>query len=59
MKKAGNKLLIFFLILVQSLLAMAVGIAVLYNASGSDVPANVYAGDLDIGAGDTKRLPGP
>ncbi len=49
MKKAGNKLLIFFLILVQSLLAMAVGIAVLYNASGSDVPANVYAGDLDIG----------
>lgn len=50
MKKAGNKLLIFLLILVQSLLAMAVGIVVLFDASGREIPVNVFAGDLDIGA---------
>jgi len=48
-KKTGSKVLIFLLILVQSLLAMAVGVAVLFSASGRDVPVNVYAGDLDIG----------
>ena len=49
MKKTGNKLLIFLLILVQSLLAIGVGIAVLFDASGRVIPVNVYAGDLDIG----------
>lgn len=50
MKKTGSKLLIFSLILVQSLLAMAVGIAVLFDASGREIPVNVYAGGQDIGA---------
>ena len=50
MKKTGNKLLIFSLILVQSLLAMAVGIAVLFDASGREIPVNVYAGGQDIGS---------
>lgn len=48
-KKTGNKLLIFSLILAQSLLAMVVGIAVLFDASGREIPVNVYAGGLDIG----------
>jgi vancomycin resistance protein YoaR len=37
------------MIVVQSLIAMAAGIAVLFDASIKEMPANVYAGDIHIG----------
>lgn len=49
MDKTRKTLLIFLMIIIQSLIAMAVGIAVLLNASNKEIPANVYAGDIYIG----------
>ncbi len=48
MKKTGKTLLIFLLILVQSLMAMTAGIVMLFSVSQKEVPANVYAGEIDI-----------
>jgi len=48
-KKTGKTLLIFLLILVQSLMAMAAGIAMLFNVAKKEIPADIYAGDLSIG----------
>lgn len=48
MIKIRNTLLVFLLIVVQSALAITVGVAALFNASLKVVPAGVYAGELSI-----------
>lgn len=49
MDNTRKTLFIFLVILIQSLVAMAAGIAVLFDASLKEIPANVYAGEIHIG----------
>lgn len=48
-KNTRKTLFIFLMIVVQSLIAMAAGITVLFDASVKEIPANIYAGDMHIG----------
>ncbi len=49
MAKKRNTLLIILLTTVQSLLAVSVGVAVLFNVSSDDIPTGVSAGMSEIG----------
>ena len=49
MDNTRKTLFIFLIIVIQSLIAMAAGIAVLFDASLKEIPANVYAGEIHIG----------
>lgn len=49
MDKTRKTLLIFLMIVIQSIIAMATGIAVLFNASIREIPENVYVGEVHIG----------
>jgi len=46
--KSRKTPLIFLLIMIQSTLAIAAGVVVLFSASIQDVPPKVYVGELDI-----------
>lgn len=48
-KNTHKTLFIFLMIVIQSIVAMAAGVSVLFDASVKEIPANVYAGDIHIG----------